>query len=113
MISFSSGSTSCAEGRIFAGRVVAFVLDQPPRAFGQPEHQAEHDQRGDGGAADLDAPVDRLRRPDNGRHDDADADPHLEGEHEPAAEGGGRELGDVHRDGLRPAADREPEQDPA
>ena len=34
-------------------------------------------------------------------------------EHEAAAHRRGRELGDVHRDDLRPAADGEAEQDPA
>ena len=68
-----------------AGRVDAVVLDQPARAFGQPEHQHEHDQRGDGGGADRDAPVNGFRRLDDGRDDDADADPHLEGEYEDRA----------------------------
>jgi hypothetical protein len=95
------------------GAVEVAFAGEPAGAFRQLQHQAEHDRRRHGGHADRDAPVDDLGRADDGRDDDADADRDLEEEHQPAAVGSGRELGDVHRGGLRGAADSKAQHEAA
>ena len=94
------------------GLVLPVLLDQPARALGQSQLQAQHQQGGYGGRTDRDPPVHRLARAHQGRDHDADPDGQLEAEDQATADAGGRHLGDVHRHGLGGAAHGEAQQHP-
>ena len=99
--------------------VVAALRDEPARRLGHGHHSDEQRDRGEGRDGEHVAPHALVVAPDvadDGVHDEgqhlADDDRQLATTGEAASALGGRQLGQVHRDGDRGAADREAEDHP-